>query len=226
MTRAPYQPQPGTIPARAIAHLRTLAPGAELPTAQLCEEIGTVDNGFHSCMRPALLADLVRVGKKTGSRFAFWSLGHGTPAPDPEHEPDEDEPPKPSKPSAWSMPPRSVFDLARASFGGEKPEVDDPPAPVATKPANVLGWTPAPPAAGPVDPVGAEEMADAVSASSAAAPAPADDNREPEPFICALWSDGRLQLHRGDAELALLSADETRALLRYLDRITDAEDRA
>lgn len=244
MTRAPYQPQPGTIPARTIAHLKTLGPGAELTTAQLCEEIGTQDNGFHSCMGPALRADLVRVGKKAGQRFSYWSLGEGKPAPEPDPEPEEEEATTPAKPSAWAFPPKSVFELAEATTGAscvvEKQEAKPKPAP-APKPANALGWSPAPPAAGPVDPVGAEEIADAVMASAAHPVAAQPDAQqldayfkalhltdEPKDELCvfALWSDGRLQLQRSGQELALLSVDETRALLRYLERVCSVEELA
>jgi hypothetical protein len=41
----------------------------------------------------------------------------------------------------------------------------------------------------------------------------------PEGFRCALWSDGALQIVRGAATLALLSPDETRALVAYLERL-------
>ncbi len=41
----------------------------------------------------------------------------------------------------------------------------------------------------------------------------------PRPLRVALWSDGQLQIQRGDFELILLAPDETRELVRYLERL-------
>lgn len=271
-----YIPQPGTLPARVITHLQSLAPGAQLSTAELCDELDRDTNGFTTSMETALRAGLLKTSKRDGSRVLYWSLGDGVERPEPaEDDAEEPEPPRPVLTSAWKLPPRSVFDLASASSQEAKPEVEEQaqPAPV-PRPANALGWTPAPPVAAPLDPVGDEELADALAASSAGVPGtggaapmahatveqaePAGDapmfQAEPEeivipvlladlrpvkpgppsfgastdeeadePFVCALWSDGKLQLQRGDQELALLSVDETRALLHYLDRVCAAE---
>jgi hypothetical protein len=48
---------------------------------------------------------------------------------------------------------------------------------------------------------------------------PAVGAAAPDGFRCALWSNGALQLERGAATLALLTADETRALVAYLERL-------
>ena len=48
---------------------------------------------------------------------------------------------------------------------------------------------------------------------------PAVGAAAPEGFRCALWSNGALQIERGAATLALLSPDETRALVAYLERL-------
>lgn len=51
----------------------------------------------------------------------------------------------------------------------------------------------------------------------------AADAAPAEGFRCALWSNGTLHIERstvaGAAELVLLSREETRALVRYLDSI-------
>jgi hypothetical protein len=47
----------------------------------------------------------------------------------------------------------------------------------------------------------------------------AADAAPAEGFRCALWSNGAQQLERGAATLALLSPDETRALVAYLERM-------
>jgi hypothetical protein len=196
-----YTPQPGTIPHRAIAHLQSLDKGAELATAVLCEEIGAQPNGFHACMLPAQRQGLVKTVKKL--RISYWSLGDGRPVVHaPDLEPEE----------------------------GAEPDALMPTRPT-TAEALLSAWV----RPNQVDPVGPEELADALASSSAVpenkpeASMAATDLEHPalvvtaemfqpedEPFVCALWSDGRLQLQRGGDELALLDLDETRSLLRYL----------
>lgn len=48
-----WTPTPGTIPALAIAHLRTLPHGTKLSTAELSEAIGHSTQGFAAYMKPA-----------------------------------------------------------------------------------------------------------------------------------------------------------------------------
>lgn len=96
-----YTPQPGTIPYRAIAILQR-EPGAELPAAPICEELGTDTNIFATCMRPAREAGLVHTRKE--GRLLYWRLGDGTPdlAPRPR---DED-----SLQGVWTAPPAEKID--------------------------------------------------------------------------------------------------------------------
>lgn len=77
MTFAPYVPKPGSVPARALAHLRTLPEGAEISTAQLADAIGV-----ESKQIPATMATIVRARQVyTRSRVvdgeraqSYWSL--------------------------------------------------------------------------------------------------------------------------------------------------------
>lgn len=57
-------------------------------------------------------------------------------------------------------------------------------------------------------------------AKPAAAAAPAADL----PLRIALWSDGSLELRRGSSLMTLLLPEETRALVRYLERLAVAEE--
>lgn len=222
-----YTPQPGTTPFRVIAHLQTLPAGTELTTAQLCDALGRDDpNGFSTCMLAAARSGLVKQARRPGSRLAYWSLGNGNLAQEAAPAADDDAEDEPRQSgdevvAAACSAPRSVWDLA----GG-------------------LGWKPPAPTSAPeksnIDPVGEEELADAIAASAmpgivqtltseqpmavtaelrtaevAQAPQAAAEEAQ-EPFVCALWSDGSLQLMRGGEELALLALDETKALLQYL----------
>lgn len=237
MSRGPYIPQPGTIPFRVIEHLKTLPKGSEISTPDLCEALDLDLTGpFRAYMEGALRNGALKsTVKPRGSRnVAHWSLGDGVPMPQPEPEEEALEPlaetPKPASP--WAFPPRSVFDLAAAASSKSEKQEAEPELAPPPKPANALGWVaapPAPPAAEQVADVAPEVtmvlpdcfdlMAEALKPEAADAAAhPVDD-----PFVCALWSDGRLQLQRADTELALLTVDETRALLHYLERVCGAE---
>jgi len=79
MTAGAYTPQPGTLPARAVEHLRSLAPGAELSTAVLAEALGQPSGGMTSWLSSAVNAGLIASRRKPGDRSLWWSLGDGVP---------------------------------------------------------------------------------------------------------------------------------------------------
>lgn len=92
-----YQPQPGTIPHRAISFLQKQDAGTELAAAVICEDLGIDTNSFSVCMKPAREAGLVRTRKE--GRLLIWSLGDGTPdlPPRDEEEVDPALPPRRQK---------------------------------------------------------------------------------------------------------------------------------
>lgn len=69
-----YIPQPGTIPARVLAHLKDLPPRTELMSSVLLDAIGQPPEfeGFTSCMRACVDAGLII--KRLEGRRAFWRL--------------------------------------------------------------------------------------------------------------------------------------------------------
>lgn len=74
-----YNLQPGTFPARVVAHLQALPPGTELSSAVLADELGQPLG--------ANIASLLDYARQRGAlkarkdgRILFWSLGDGTPA--------------------------------------------------------------------------------------------------------------------------------------------------
>lgn len=79
-----YTPQPGTIPARVLAHLQTLPAGAELASAPLGEAIGTnTTPDFGPLLAAAVMHGAIV--KRMDGRLAYWSLGTGVPlAADPD----------------------------------------------------------------------------------------------------------------------------------------------
>lgn len=68
-----YVAPPGTIPDRAISHLRTLPPGTEIGSADLAAKVGTDSDGFAACMQLARNAGVVSA--RAVRRRLFWSLG-------------------------------------------------------------------------------------------------------------------------------------------------------
>lgn len=80
---AAYQPQPGTIPAKVIAHLRSLPPGTRLRTAELVDTLG-LEIGQSASLRNYLEAAvnhgvIVRHPDPIDKRRSLWWLGDGTP---------------------------------------------------------------------------------------------------------------------------------------------------
>jgi hypothetical protein len=81
MTPKPYMAQPGTIAARAIAHLRSLPPGTVLSSAQLAEALDLDDSkSIHPSLSTALKHGAVHQDAKADNkRILLWSLGDGKP---------------------------------------------------------------------------------------------------------------------------------------------------
>lgn len=81
MTARPYAPTPGSVSHRVIEHLRTLGPGAEMPTAQLA-----ICANFDSKQAAAFLAAALKAGalarrKEPKGRQMLWRVGNGEPLP-------------------------------------------------------------------------------------------------------------------------------------------------
>lgn len=100
----PYIPQPGTFPARAVAHLQALPPGTELSSAVLADELGQPQGAniqsllVYARQRGALKA-------RREGRVLFWSLGDGTPEAKPDdYEPDAPLHKTPAAPAATVAP--------------------------------------------------------------------------------------------------------------------------
>lgn len=74
-----YTPLPGSVPARAVAHFKTLPDGAELCSAELAEAIGQEPALLAPCLQHARKMGVLVVARKLetgGPRGAlFWRLG-------------------------------------------------------------------------------------------------------------------------------------------------------
>lgn len=94
-----YQLQPGTIPARAHAHLLSLGPGAELATAVLADALDHDSTSLTAALAVPRLAGVFNVRPRPdGGRGLVWSIGAGQPvkpAIDDDEDDDEDAPAAP-----------------------------------------------------------------------------------------------------------------------------------
>lgn len=74
-----YVPQPGTIPAKVIAHLSELPEGTELSTAVLLEVLGQPTGwvGLTSCLRAAVDGGVLQK-RLTDDRRCLWRLADPT----------------------------------------------------------------------------------------------------------------------------------------------------
>lgn len=70
-----YVPQAGTIPAKVIAHLQTLPPGAELSTAMVLEAIGQPAgwHGLTACLKTAVDHGVISKRQDRGG-WMMWGL--------------------------------------------------------------------------------------------------------------------------------------------------------
>lgn len=155
MSGTSYTPKPGSAADRAMSHLRTLEPRAELSSAALAEAIGVGSNGLAASMEAAVGHGVVYRRTKGGHPRSptFWSLhDHRGSAADTRADTRADTPPGTAAPAR-------------------------------------LG--------------------------------PGTATADPLKLRFALWSDGTFELRRGDALAALLPPDETRELVRYLERLAE-----
>lgn len=140
-----YETLPGTIPHRAVAHLKTLGAGVELSSAELASQIDVDATTLVSTLRAAAHHGLVRRRESLtagGRKSLFWQLGDGKPEPMPhDFEPD--------------MPLRKVA---------------VPPEPSAKAPAPIATRAPSPAPA----PITVREYVEKIGPEQAAAPRPFD----------------------------------------------------
>lgn len=197
--RRPYTPRPGSVAARALLVLEDHR-GREISTAALAEALQVPANSVSAYLVPALEAGLVFARQKGGHVRSprFWSLDDlsaGAPVPPPGPQ----EPSAPAEPADEPAQPAQAQAEAgdtAAAAGEDDPELERARALVAP----VAPLQPAPGTRRPARPA---VLLREVS----------------QPLRFALWSDGRLQISRGADEVLQLGAEDTRALLAYLNRI-------
>lgn len=105
-----YIPQPGTIPHRAIEHLRTLGPGAQLSTAALANDLDQPTESLTASLAVPRKRGALRAEKGANGRSMMWSLGDGTPE-QPPHDYEDDRPLKTRASAPVAKWQSSVFDV-------------------------------------------------------------------------------------------------------------------
>lgn len=216
-----YIPQPGTLPARVVAHLQGLPPGTELATGVLADALDVDTRGFTPNLEYAVRGGLLTREKRDGR--LYWGLGTGERIvrESIDGEPDDDPIVQRVIPASAALPAaEAVKKLPKQRTVPAKAtgvSLVDMPAWVAPVPAPV----PEPKKRGPKP---RAKLAPPPSAAPARAITPYKPKPGPAKLRVALWSDGQLQIQRGDFELILLAADETRQLVHYLERMGGGGD--
>jgi hypothetical protein len=197
---AGWEPRPGTVAFRVLAHLATLPVGAERMTSHLADALGLDVNGVTPCLESALKARRVFARKRDSHVRSplWWSL------------------------TDYSKDQSGVAQLAarrahNPEVGGSSP----PPASIPEEPGpqQVLKAEGASPDA--TDRGAPDMRSPRVGATGAGQPA---DAGPAGGLRIALWSDGTLQINRapaadGAVRVLQFNEAETRQLVAYLDRV-------
>lgn len=118
-----YIPQPGTIPARALAYFQAQPPGHTLSSAVLADELDVNRNGMKAVLAHALLGGALKCEKREG--LNFYSLGDGQRLP---RDIDDEELVTPSVVAAMARKARRKVDRPARSavVSADKPKEDRP----------------------------------------------------------------------------------------------------
>lgn len=236
-----YVLQPGTIAHLSWKYLRTLAPDVEISTAELATAIGQPSSAMVPSTQSARNHGLIRARyREDNKRHLWWSIGDGVPPEKPAVDDGEEEDRPMGKP--FVAPPlsmRSVFDMAH-----DIPVfVDAPPPEAVTEAAQVAGKasdaeghaeqrppidaakTDRTPTEEPLTAVQTRVQAEATEACSGAGAVTPECTGlafSPPDMRVAIWSDGAIQIRRGDNDVAVLSPSEAKQVVDALDRMLGA----
>jgi hypothetical protein len=211
-----YTPLPGSMTAKFVDHLHSLPIGEWIASAPLAEAVDGDRHTVSSFLKSPVRYGLVETEKRPDGNI-YWRAGNGVP---PERsaqdrEEDEDKPLKNPEPirhangvpkSAWPFQPTSA-DRVMADLAPIVEERAAEPIIETLEPSADMRAA----QDDPLPPVTLDELVavrqvlDSIQATE-------------EPARFALWSDGRLQIYKPGNEV-MLTVDETRELLAYLERM-------
>jgi len=219
-----YAPRAGSVPARVIAHLECLPPDSQLTAAVLADALDIEDTSIHSGVEYTVKHGLLARHKRNG--LVYYSLGNGTPTREPA---DEDDDPIVQRvvPAAEATTAAGLVRKPRRQRSADAaqgaPESRTSLVDVPRWPGLDIDKTPAAvaapaPALAPRVTTAPKPRAETASPPIAELPPPAAE------FRCALWSDGRLHIETYPGNFLLLTKDETRELVKYLERMVEASE--
>jgi hypothetical protein len=206
-----YAPLKGSLAERAYSYLASHI-GEWVPNAQMTEAFDSDGSSIIQSLRTALDRKLVE--RRTEGRLVFWRMPKVRPYG---AEPDDELPKRQRTVPAPDRDPsltdgllrvRSAFDLAPRLEGmpAEDPEPQaDAPAPLAPATEEIAVET---------RPTGQAEVLRELMAIS---------KQLPRSTRFALWDDGALEIRRDGYAPLLLAVEDTKRLLRYLERLVVEE---
>ncbi len=105
-TSRPYKLHPGTTADRAVTYLRSLPPGAEVSSSELCQACGLAQKRIVHVLEPAARAGVLayRLDPTDFRSTALWRLGDGKPTEIRQRRSDVKREPKPPKPKKVGRP--------------------------------------------------------------------------------------------------------------------------
>lgn len=240
MTATAYTPRAGSIPGRAIEILKAAGPGAEMASGPLADALDVDQYSLSAVLEYPLRHGLL--AKRRQGNVNYWSLGDDTTlaARDAGDDFDDEDtaplhPVPPPPPRVKRDPLVSLLTIPAAVSTLRVPP--EPAAPGAPAVPSGPGWQPpaefdrvGKPAEAPalapsramITPREGAEAAHAPTSTSGRGGATPNDGTSPQGLRLALWSDGQLVIQR-DGQALTFSADETRAILRYLERMAESE---
>jgi hypothetical protein len=244
---AGWEPRPGTVAFRVLAHLATLPAGAERMTSHLADALGLDVNGVTPCLESALKARRVFARKRDSHVRSplWWSLTDNSKdsgAVDLESAADGSQKPNGGmhggSARAGSETPREGANRDASAEQSHDAEGSDSPAGRGGDAAPAVSAAPVflqPEGAAAIAgrPARAKETAQrgAMDATVVAEDPGAGDDAKPavgaaapNGLRIALWSDGTLQIVRvpasdGVNRVLSFTKAETRQLVEYLDRV-------
>lgn len=200
--RASYEPRPGTVAFKLLAHMELLHKGSEITSSLLAAACGIDPNSVGPQLEPAVKAGLIFSRQKGGHPKSprFWSLvDHSAGCDVIKTEPAD---PAPAPPAALV--------------------VDHLPAPKVKEAPRERSKAKAKPEAVP-------SVRQYIEAIERSVPPDADEGilvggaGPTRPYVpelrVALWSDGTLEVRRDPGDLVLFTRAEARAIVDYLNAI-------
>lgn len=201
-----YEPRPGSTGGKALAQLRAKGDMAESVLAAAIE--APLDE-IHALLQYPIRMGVLERYKKDG--VPWWRVGNGVPVPDA-----TTKPPAVTREPQQQVAKEAEQQVLGMAAGGAMPVEAPRPEPSA-KPTTFAVHQTVSAAAGDL----VAEVVKRVREGSSATAEQLETKGSALPlgFTCAIFNDGRLFMRTAGGQALELRAEETRELVRYLDRV-------